>query len=195
MSLSAVAGITDRKGGLRIVVTQRWRMRHHVKKGERLFVVPGFEVQEPIPWDDRPALIERVLKHVARTLAPTNHCGECMACCRILYIQDGPFQKPSNQWCNNCIHGFGCALYQARPSVCRAFECLWLKSQSRNDRMAPELRPDQCGAIFTDDTQTNDPLLFEVHGHPNADAWQWIDEMQKAGYKAKTITHYIGENQ
>jgi hypothetical protein len=59
-SLSAVAGILDRKGGLRVVVTQRWRMRHHVAKGELLFVVPGFKIQEPVPWNYIPVLIRRV---------------------------------------------------------------------------------------------------------------------------------------
>jgi hypothetical protein len=59
-SLSAVAGILDPKGGLRVVVTQRWRMRNHVAKGERLFVVPGFLIQEPVEWNYIPVLIRRV---------------------------------------------------------------------------------------------------------------------------------------
>ena len=67
---SAVAGIVDRNGVLlRVVVTQRWRMRNHVGKGERLFVVPGMQVQEPIPHKDVAPLIEKVRKHVATVLA------------------------------------------------------------------------------------------------------------------------------
>ena len=58
--------------------------------------------------------------------------------------------------------------------------------------MAPELRPDICGAIFTGDTN-GDPLIIECHGEPNKNAWQWIAEMQRAGYKVKKITHYRGE--
>lgn len=190
---SAVAGILDRKGGLRVVVTQRWRMRHHLGKGERLFVLPDLDVQEPVPWNEIPPLIEKVQKHVAKTLAPINHCGECRACCFTLYIEDGQFKKPSRQWCQHCAKDFGCKLYQSRPSVCRKFKCLWLKSQKRNDRMAPELRPDRCGAIFTEDTQAHDPLIIECHGEPNRDARDWINEMQRNGYKAKRISHYIGE--
>jgi hypothetical protein len=49
---SAVAGIIDAGGGFRVVVTQRWRMRNHVKKGERIFIVPGLLVQEPVIGDD-----------------------------------------------------------------------------------------------------------------------------------------------
>lgn len=180
-------------GGLRVVVTQRWRMRYHVGKRERLFVVPDYEVEEPVPWDDIPPLIERVQKHVAKTLAPVNHCGECTACCFTLYIKDKTFEKPSGYACKHCASGFGCKLYQSRPSVCRSFKCVWLKSQSRNDRMAAELRPDKCGAIFTEDSQTADPLIIECHGTPNGAAWRWINEVQAVGYKVRNITYYVGE--
>jgi len=59
-SLSAVAGIIDTQGGLRVVITQRWRMHHHVAKGERLFVVPGFLIKEPVDWNYIPLLVRRV---------------------------------------------------------------------------------------------------------------------------------------
>lgn len=192
--MSAVAGILDKSGGLRVVVTQRWRMRHHVFRHERLFVVPDLDVKEPVPWNDIPPLIEKVQKHVASTLAPVNHCGDCRACCFTLHIKDGPFEKPSKQWCQHCAEDFGCKLYQSRPSVCRAFECQWLKSQKLNDRMASDLRPDKCGTIFTEDSQNSDPLIVECHGEPNDTAWKWINEMQAVGYKVKKITHYIHES-
>jgi hypothetical protein len=57
---SAVAGILDRYGGLRVVVTEPWRMRFHVRRGELLFVVPEFKIREPVPWDYIPILIRRV---------------------------------------------------------------------------------------------------------------------------------------
>lgn len=60
--------------------------------------------------------------------------------------------------------------------------------------MDSELRPDRCGAIFTEDTQTNDPLVFEVHGKPNAVAWDYINLMQSKGYKAREIVRYVSEN-
>ena len=199
MDFSSVAGIIDKHGGMRVVVTQRWRMRHHVGKGERLFVLPEVKVQEPVPWDDIPELIARVQRHVASSLAPENKCGGCNACCITPYIKDTawdgkPFVKPSNTVCQHCAVGFGCKLYHQRPKACRGFECWWLKSQSRNDRMTPELRPDQCGCYFTEDSETNDNLVIEVHGEPNADAWRWINEMQAVGFKAKKITHYHGED-
>lgn len=193
LGLSSVAGILDRRGSLRVVVTQRWRMRYHVAKGERLFVLPDLEVQEPVPWDDIPPLIERVQKYVSKKLAPTNACGDCMLCCILPYIKDKDFEKPSFSVCPNCAVGHGCKLYQSRPKVCRQFECEWLKSQSRNDRMPPELRPDRCGAYFSQDTTTNDPLVIECHGTPNSDSWAWINDMQSHGYKVREITYYIHE--
>lgn len=191
--LSALAGIIDERGGLRVVVTEAWRLHHHVGKDEQLFVVPDVTVKEPVPWEEVPDVIETVQKHVSRTLAPVNHCGDCRACCFTLFIDDTELKKPSNQWCQNCAADFGCKVYHARPSPCKEFVCGWLGSQSLNDRMAPELRPDKCGAIFTKDTQNNDPLVIECHGEPNADAWRWINEMQAVGYKVKNITHYVGE--
>ena len=57
--------------------------------------------------------------------------------------------------------------------------------------MGEKLRPDRCGAIFLDDSTTNDPLIFEVHGEPNADAWAWINEMQRLGFRARKIVRYF----
>lgn len=68
MGKSAVAGIIDQNGGLlRVVVTERWRMHHHVNKGERLFVVPGLRVTEPVSWDEVPNVIEAVKQHLGLT--------------------------------------------------------------------------------------------------------------------------------
>lgn len=61
---SAVAGILDRGGGLRVVVTKRWRMKHHVGPGERLFIVPGLRVREPVSWGAVPALMRHVCEHM-----------------------------------------------------------------------------------------------------------------------------------
>src|SRR5215831_15090224 len=88
MAKSEVAGILDRRGGLRVVVTQRWRMRHHVRKGERLFVVSDLKVQEPVAWNNIPPLIARVQQHVESRLNPHNACGTCMMCCILPLIED-----------------------------------------------------------------------------------------------------------
>ena len=64
--LSAVAGILDRGGGFRVVITQPELMHHHVGPGERLFVVPGLMVQEPVEDSAQIRdLVGRVERHIA----------------------------------------------------------------------------------------------------------------------------------
>lgn len=50
--LSAVAGIIDRNGGLRVVVGPLSNMFDHVARGERLYVHPTLAVQEPVKAED-----------------------------------------------------------------------------------------------------------------------------------------------
>jgi hypothetical protein len=77
---SSVAGILDTYGGLRVIVDSPQTYYHvvggkviiqkhkafdgHVRPDEMLFVVPGFKVQEPVPWDDIPWMIRRVEHHI-----------------------------------------------------------------------------------------------------------------------------------
>ena len=194
--MERVAAVLDKFGGLRVLAGDPGTFDQHLveENEDRLFLVPDLYVTTPIPWDDIPEVIEKAQKHVVKTLAPTNHCGECMACCFTLYIDEGPFKKPSRTWCNNCAGGFGCKVYQQRPRACRSFKCEWLASQERNDKMIAALRPDRCGAIFTSDRTHGDPLIIECHGTPDKHAWAWIDEMQRVGFKVREITTYLGED-
>ena len=81
-------------------------------------------------------------------------CGTCSLCCKVLEIADlEPTPSPCGQWCSHAKPGRSpgaCTIYETRPQSCRAFECLWLLSQSRpDDAMPPELRPDQAKAVLT----------------------------------------------
>lgn len=203
MPRSAVAGILSPDGGLRTVVTQRWRMRDHLKRGEQLFVVPGLLVDEPVPWGEEAALIRQVHRHVVRTLAPENSCGECRECCVTLYIAPGNGwtrpAKPSHVACEWCDKEVGCLVHFNRPAPCRKFECLWLKSQDRNWRMGPELRPDRCGVILTGpDTDAGDPEWIR-YAHPSihkpiSEAMiDYIREVESDGTRVVNVTRYTGE--
>ena len=57
---SAVAGIVERGGGLRLVIAPPHTLHLHVNKGEKLFVLPAVRVQEPVPLEDIPVLINQV---------------------------------------------------------------------------------------------------------------------------------------
>jgi hypothetical protein len=65
MVKSLVAGVVDRKGGMRVVVTDG-PLSCHVQPGERLYVLPNYQVQEPVPFADIPALVARVERYVAK---------------------------------------------------------------------------------------------------------------------------------
>jgi hypothetical protein len=198
MAKSAVAGVVDRKGGMRVVVTQPWRMRHHVEDGERLFVVPKLRVQEPVPWDEIPIVIAKAEKHVRASLRLNNKCGDCKKCCVTLFLRTQQFTKPSHTACQHHSTLTGCTIYKDRPLQCSTFKCHWLKSQGTRDAMPESLRPDRCGVILTDDTTNGDPNVIEMHADIPEDTSrgvfavhkEWLSSM---GKRMKLVTYYYGE--
>lgn len=198
--LSPIFGVLDRKGGIRTIISQEWDIAHHLQEGERVFMVPGVRVKDPPDWNQIPWIVRLATHQVQKSLAPVNHCQECKACCITPRIEDeSGFKKHSHHKCPKLDKGFGCMEYHRRPGTCQRFECLWLRSQRRNDIMGPELRPDRCGVIFTDDSH-GDPDVFEVHpikphelGPDVGPAREFINREQASGRKAKLITYYYGE--
>lgn len=197
---SAVAGILKPDGGLRFVVTEPDAFHHHVAPGEKLFIVPGLRVREPLSTEQAYPVIKIAQQHVVRTLAPNNPCGECRQCCKTLYINEDTLTKPSHTWCMHADEEVGCMVYWKRPSPCKAFACIWLKSQSTDAPLSPELRPDRTKVVLTEDTsayigEAVDPELIEVHvdaAHPEALEQEPIKSFL-AGKKTKLVTFYYGE--
>lgn len=70
---SAIGGILDLKGGLRIVIANPLTFYCHVLPGERLFILPVLRVQEPLSIGQFAALgIEaRVTAHIKRMVGET----------------------------------------------------------------------------------------------------------------------------
>jgi hypothetical protein len=60
---SAIAAVLDGYGGWHTVVAPRASLKHHVRPGQLLLVVPDFTVQEPVPWGDIPRVIRRAELH------------------------------------------------------------------------------------------------------------------------------------
>jgi len=79
---------------------------------------------------------------------PGKACGACVMCCTALEIPE--LAKPAGPACPHCILTGGCTIYQSRPQVCRAFECLWLNSRE----LPPHMRPDRIGTILMEDDET-----------------------------------------
>ncbi len=85
-------------------------------------------------------------------------CGECVACCVYLKINQPDFKKPG---CTHCPHlrlvepirenvmqlssydGKNCGIYSDRPDVCRDYKCLWLMGHGEERD-----RPDRSGVLI-----------------------------------------------
>lgn len=66
MGQSAVGGIVGPDGRVRrVVVSERWRLHLHVRYDERLVIVPGLLVEEPVPWNEIASVIQQVEDYVA----------------------------------------------------------------------------------------------------------------------------------
>lgn len=62
-------------------------------------------------------------------------CGECTLCCKLIAIAE--LGKTRGQWCQHCVKGKGCGIYESRPDECRAFNCGWLTTPSVGDEWKP----------------------------------------------------------
>jgi Fe-S-cluster containining protein len=72
--------------------------------------------------------------------AAARQCGDCSMCCKVPPIEE--LSKPAHQWCQHVKPGSGCAIYEARPAVCRGFVCGWLVLD-----MGPHWKPTKCKMV------------------------------------------------
>jgi len=80
--------------------------------------------------------LEGAEAHLAKRAAELGRkCGSCSLCCKVLEIPE--IEKPAGRWCKDCKPGHGCAIYEKRPEVCRAFGCQWLVDGSFSAEWAP----------------------------------------------------------
>ncbi len=77
-------------------------------------------------------------------LVPLRECGSCTACCSELAITADGMEKLPGVACQHCEGGGGCAIYDARPQVCRDYHCLW-RSMAHMDE---SWRPDRSGILI-----------------------------------------------
>ena len=145
----------------------------------------------------------KLVAAMAQVTCSDSLCGECQACCVTLYIDGPDFDppKPSHQPCRHCSAN-GCCLHKSRryPQVCRTFECWWLASQTTDEPMPPEMRPDRSGVILTGPEPGEPDDLFYVHPDiTDQDACDrdpvrgFLRRVQAEGLRARLVTHYHGE--
>ena len=71
-------------------------------------------------------------------------CGECTACCTTMSVT--ALNKPAGTPCSHLCDK-GCSVYEARPSACHDWFCLWVRD---NGHLLNEThRPDKLGILFT----------------------------------------------
>jgi hypothetical protein len=83
-------------------------------------------------------------------------CGDCVACCVYLRIEEPELKKEGMRHCPHvmsdepeipgkrvCYTGKGCRIYESRPKTCAGFQCEWLKGHGEEAD-----RPDRCGILI-----------------------------------------------
>lgn len=67
-----VVGILDIYGGLRVVITPEEQLGFHALPDEVAFLVPDFQVCEPIEWSAIPYIVARVKQRIAEWIRTRN---------------------------------------------------------------------------------------------------------------------------
>jgi hypothetical protein len=111
-------------------------------------------------------------------------CGTCTACCKIFPLPH--LNKKANTWCVHCDVGKGCKIYETRVGACRTFECVWLVSQTREEAMPEELRPDKSKVVFSGTTNEWIIAATTMDGYPLA----WREKGVRGIIKAMVIAGY-----
>ena len=91
-------------------------------------------------------------------------CDGCSLCCTLLAIPE--LQKAMYVRCRHAVDRQGCGIYERRPAVCRAFDCLWLQEPGVPDYW----RPDQSGMVLAGDPSGTLVSVLTEEGHE--DAWR-----------------------
>jgi hypothetical protein len=82
-------------------------------------------------------------------------CGDCVACCIYLRIEDPELDKEGMRHCPHvatdeaeilgkrvCYTGRGCTIHEKKPKTCAGYQCEWLKGHGVDAD-----RPDRCGIL------------------------------------------------
>jgi hypothetical protein len=90
----------------------------------------------------------------------TRECGECNVCCTAMRVKE--LDKPAGV---RCVHQTesGCGNYENRPSVCRAWYCMWVRDDGRVFDEAQ--RPDRIGVFFSATRIDHDTGRQTVNAH------------------------------
>jgi Fe-S-cluster containining protein len=72
--------------------------------------------------------------------AASRSCGTCSLCCTVLRVDE--LSKLGGRDCVHQRGEAGCGIYETRPSICRAYQCLWMQGGLEDDE-----RPDRTRGV------------------------------------------------
>ena len=96
--------------------------------------------------------------------AENKSCGTSTLCCKLFDIEGLDRPKKAGSWCPHCAPGKGCGIWEARPSMCADYYCVWRLDAT----LGPEWKPEVSKFILTH-AHRDAPLAVIVDpGTPNA---------------------------
>lgn len=117
-----------------------------------------------------------------------NGCESCTLCCKYMRVDE--LEKSEHVWCKHCNIGNGCEIYDGRPESCRVYECVWLKTQSTENPMPLEFRPDNSRVVIGTANKGDDIVFYVSQDRP--DAWNHIRFKKfTAGLKKRGVPVFV----
>jgi hypothetical protein len=125
-------------------------------------------------------------------LVPGRECGGCIVCCVAPKINLPELKKHAGEMCRHCT-GTGCAIYDARPNLCRDWYCGWRRLRELDESW----RPDRSGVLINVVADGIPPayaqvgLKFDIVGPPSVLTWVPLIKLIAAKI-AKRVPVFLG---
>lgn len=92
-------------------------------------------------------------------------CDGCTMCCKVMRVPELP--KEINVWCQHCVLGTGCGIYETRPPSCREFQCLY----TTNPTLTAAWKPSECKFVVRHEPGGGGRIAIHVDTK-RPDAWR-----------------------
>lgn len=81
-------------------------------------------------------------------LVEDRECGDCVACCVELVIEDPELVKLPGVKCQHLAKTGGCSIYQSRPQTCRTWYCMWRYMPLLDEEWRPDMKGIMIKRVF-----------------------------------------------
>jgi hypothetical protein len=108
------------------------------------------------------ALTDALIAKANARVVPGRACGTCTLCCKAVGVVE--IAKPGGVWCQHCVSGKRCTIYEARFSSCRIFYCEWMTQKA----LGPEWKPDRAKFVLVNTDSYRHLTACVDPGYPSA---------------------------